>query len=97
MDSRAAASTASRRRGLAKTPSPRRRPLHLSTDDDAPTTTLELIATNAGRLDAVEVKLGKQGGEAGKKALAKAKKAYGKALDALKKQREVVDGWLSPK
>ena len=51
----------------------------------------------AGRLDAFEVKLGKQGGEAGKKALAKAKKAYGKALDALKKQREVVDGWLSPK
>ena len=38
---------------LAKTPSPRRRPLHLSTDDEAPTTTLELVATNGGRLDAV--------------------------------------------
>ena len=40
-------------RVLAKTPSPRRRPLHLSTDDEAPTTTLELVATNGGRLDAV--------------------------------------------
>ena len=38
---------------LAKTPSPRRRPLRLSTDDEAPTTTLELVATNGGRLDAV--------------------------------------------